>query len=291
MVSSKQMADCGEVGSVVGMRDGEAAGGLKFAANLTMWYAQSPFDERLARARAAGFSAVEFMFPYREPLERLSATIRHHQLEVVLFNLPAGDVDSGERGIAVLPDRADEFKRGLDKALLYARELDCRRLNCLAGIRPPSLDPALASETLLERVRYAADALAAEGRTLLIEPVNPFDIPGFFLNTADHVLRLIAQSERPNVKLQYDVYHQQRTRGELIATFQRAKDYIGHLQVADNPGRHQPGTGEINFANLWRAFEEQGYSGYIGLEYLPVGGEQESLRWWREYLDHHRPDR
>ncbi len=261
---------------------------LKFAANLTMWYRDSPFSERLARARASGFSAVECMSPYQEPLERLAETVRRYQLRMVLFNLPAGDVDRGERGIAVLPDRTDEFKRGVEQALRYARVLDCARINCLAGICPPELDQDIAWETLLERVRYAADALAAEGRSLMVEPVNPFDIPGFFLTTVDDGLRLIAQSGRGNVKLQYDIYHQQRTRGDLIATFQRAKDRIGHIQVADNPGRHQPGTGEIHFANLWRTFEQEGYSAYIGLEYLPLGNEQESLTWWREYMNRGR---
>ncbi len=258
---------------------------LKFAANLTMWYPERPFLERFARAKLAGFDAVEFMFPYEASADRVREAIKEQEQMAVLFNLPAGDWARGERGVALFPERADEFMRGVDQAVAYANAIDCPRINCLAGICPPNLPREVAWQTLIERVRYAADALAADGRTLLIEAINHFDIPRFLVRTVDEALMLAEVSGRDNVRVQYDVYHQQRTQGELIGTFRRLKDHISHIQIADNPGRHQPGTGEINFANLWRAFEEAQYSGYIGLEYLPSGDDAEHLAWWHNYQD------
>jgi hydroxypyruvate isomerase len=258
-------------------RGGEAM--LKFAANLTMLYGEVPFLERFARARASGFGAVEFLFPYEAGLEAVRAALADNGLRVVLFNLPAGDWGRGERGIAILPDRRREFREGVEEAIRYALALGSRQLNCLAGKLPPGLDRQEAAAVLEENVAYAADRLAEHGLTLLVEPINTFDIPGFFLPTPDAALEVLRRVGRPNVRIQFDFYHVQRAQGELIATFRRVRDHVAHVQIADNPGRHQPGTGEIHYPNVFRALEDAGYGGYIGLEYVPEGTTEESLSW------------
>lgn len=256
---------------------------LKFAANLSMLYPDVSFLERFQHAAQSGFNAVEFLFPYQAGLESVRQEIRTHELSVVLFNLPAGDWDQGERGIAIFPDRRQEFRDGVAEAIRYAQALEVTRLNCLAGKRPDDLSADEAWTVLVENVRYAADELGCVGLTLMVEPINPFDIPGFFLNTTRQATKLLDEVDRPNVMIQYDIYHMQRTQGEIINTFNALQARIGHVQIADNPGRHQPGTGELHYGRIFQALEDAGYSGYIGLEYIPLGSTEDSLGWWKQY--------
>lgn len=254
-----------------------------FAANLTMLFPEVPFLDRFARARAAGFEFVEYLFPYPYEAAELQRRLDEHGLRQVLFNLPAGDWAAGDRGIAAAPGREAEFRTGIAKAIAYARGLGVPRLNCLAGKRVAGRSEDEHRRTLVENVRFAAQELAKHGLELLIEPINRFDIPGFFLNRSDDAFSLIDEIAQPNVRLQYDVYHAQREEGELAATLAKHLDRIGHIQIADNPGRHQPGTGEINFPFLFRRLDELYYPGYVGLEYVPVPDTTSSFGWLRDH--------
>lgn len=252
---------------------------IKFAANLSTMFGEVPFLERFAAARKAGFKAVEFQFPYAFGANDVAARSRDSGLEVVLFNLPPGDFDKGERGIACHPDRIAEFQEGVDRALEYAAALSCRTINCLAGIKPAELDRSEAFDTLCENLSYAAKRLQEKGVALVIEPINGIDIPGFFLNRSSEAMAAIDQVASPNLKLQYDLYHMQRTEGELSATLTRLMPRIGHIQIADPPARHEPGTGEINFPNMLKHIDALGYAGWIGCEYKPRGGTEDGLSW------------
>jgi hydroxypyruvate isomerase len=251
----------------------------KFSANLSMLFTEVEFPARFARAAAAGFAAVECMFPYDWSCAQLAEALKHHRLELVLHNLPAGDWSAGERGIACLPGREGEFQDGVGRAIEYAAALGCRRLNCLAGIIPSGFAVAAHYDTLVTNLQFAAAALERAGIQLLVEPLNDRDIPGFFLTGTRTALDLIAAVENPNLALQYDVYHMQRMEGDLITTLTDQMARIGHIQIADNPGRHEPGTGEINFSNLFAAIDGAGYDGWIGCEYRPYGGTEAGLGW------------
>jgi len=254
----------------------------RFAANLSMLFTELPFLERFAAARAAGFTAVEYLFPYDYPKEELAARLRAHGLKQVLHNLPAGDWAKGERGIACHPNRVDEFRAGVDRAIAYAHALDCGQLNCLAGKLPAGVSPEKAHATLAANLGYAAETLRAAGIRLLVEPINTFDIPGFFLNRTAQAIALIEEVGPDNLLLQYDVYHAQRMEGELAATLQRHLARIGHIQVADNPGRNEPGTGEIHYPFLFRQLDALGWKGYVGCEYKPRTTTLEGLDWIEE---------
>jgi hydroxypyruvate isomerase len=251
----------------------------KFAANLTMLFNEAPFMERFGAARAAGFDAVEYLFPYEFPKEALAAELDKHRLSQVLFNLPAGNWAAGERGIASHPDRVGEFQDGVGKAIEYARALQCPRMNCLAGIAPKGLAREKARETLVANLKFAADRLKAAGLTLVIEPINTFDIPGFYVTTTREGLDLIEATGSDNLFLQYDIYHMQRMEGELAGTLKAQLPKIGHIQLADNPGRNEPGTGEINYRFLFRHLDEIGYQGWIGCEYKPKTTTVAGLGW------------
>jgi len=254
---------------------------LKFAANLSMLFTEVPFIERFDQARMAGFKGVEFLFPYAWPADQLQHALKKNGLTQVLFNLPPGNWDAGERGIACLPDRVGEFREGVARAIEYARALDCRQVNCLAGLRPADLDEDLAWQTLVENVRWAAAQLDQEGITLCLEAINSrVDMPGFFLDTSARVIRLIEEVDADNVRLQYDLYHMQIMEGDLIRTMECLMPWIGHVQFADNPGRHEPGTGEINFSNMFNALDAMGYAGWVSAEYRPVTTTAESLGWF-----------
>jgi hydroxypyruvate isomerase len=255
----------------------------KFAANLSMLFTELPFLERFAAARAAGFRAVEYLFPYEFPKEELAARLRGEGLKQVLHNLPAGDWAAGERGIACHPGRVDEFRAGVDRAILYANALDCGQLNCLAGKLPAGVTREQAHATLVANLRYAAERLREVGIRLLVEPINGFDIPGFFLTRTEQAIAIIEEVGGDNLLLQYDVYHAQRMEGELAATLQRHLANIGHIQVADNPGRNEPGTGEIHFAFLLRHLDALGWKGYVGCEYRPRTNTLDGLGWMREF--------
>jgi len=251
----------------------------RFSANLTMLFTEHPFLERFAAAADAGFDAVEFLFPYEHPAAEVRGALRDASLELVLFNLPAGDWAGGERGLAALPDRVEEFRAGVGRALEYAAELDCPRLNCLAGLEAPGVDPAVQWGTLVENVRHAGERVAAAGRTLLVEPVNDKDVAGFFLPTTTDAIRLLDEVGDPRVRLQFDVYHVQRMEGDVTPRLRALFDRIEHVQIADNPGRHQPGTGELNFGFLFDELDRLGYPGLIGLEYVPEPDTPSSLAW------------
>jgi hydroxypyruvate isomerase len=251
----------------------------KFAANLTMLFTEHDFLDRFAAARQAGFTAVEYLFPYDYPRQELADRLRAHHLKQVLHNLPAGDWAAGERGIACHPDRVQEFRAGVDRAIAYANALDCPQVNCLAGKLPQGVTREEAHATLVANLRYAAGELAAAGIRLLVEPINPFDIPGFFLTRTDQAIALMDDVGSDNLFLQYDIYHAQRTEGELAATMQKHLARIGHVQLADNPGRNEPGTGEINYGFLFRHLDAIGFKGWIGCEYKPRTTTLEGLGW------------
>ncbi|MGC8119482.1 hydroxypyruvate isomerase [Marinobacter sp. VGCF2001] len=253
----------------------------RFAANLSMLFTEVPFLERFARARRAGFRGVEYLFPYEWPAEQLAERLQSNGLEQVLFNLPPGDWAAGERGIACLPDRIEEFRAGVEQGIHYARMLDCKQLNCLAGLKPESVAEEDAWQTLVANVQYAADRFAEAGLTLCLEAINSrVDMPGFMLDTSGKVMALIEALEADNVRLQYDLYHRQIMEGDLVRGIECLLPWIGHIQFADNPGRHQPGTGEINFSNVFAAIDRLGYSGWVSAEYRPAGPTEASLAWF-----------
>lgn len=251
----------------------------RFAANLTMLFTDLPFLERFEAASRSGFRAVEYMFPYQEDLDGIARALQRLGLTQVLFNLPAGDWTAGDRGIAVDPGRREEFRRGVAEAIELARRFRCERLNCLVGrrIEPTSYEDQW--RCVVDNLRYAAAQLKPRDITLLVEPINTYDIPGFFLSTSTQAVRLIEEVGAPNLRLQYDVYHMQRMEGNLVHTMTRLKDRIGHVQVADSPDRHEPGTGEINFPYVLRHLDVMGYEGYVGLEYRPSTTSEASFGW------------
>jgi hydroxypyruvate isomerase len=255
----------------------------QFAANLSMLFTETPLLERFGRAARAGFTAVELQFPYEQPATVLREELVRHGLVMVLHNLPAGDWAAGDRGIAADPGRTEEFRRGVARAVEYATVLQVPRLNCLAGKLPAGVTAAEGRATLVANLRYAAAALQDAGLTLLIEPINRYDVPGFVVQRSDDAVALMDEVGAPNLKLQYDVYHQQRTEGELAATIERLLPRIGHIQVADNPGRHEPGTGEIAWPFLFAHLDRIGYAGHVGCEYKPAGGTEAGLRWMERF--------
>lgn len=254
----------------------------KFAANLTMLFTERPFLERFEAARQAGFDAVEFLFPYAWPAEQIKALLDQHQLKLVLHNLPAGDWDAGDRGIACDPARVEEFRAGVTKAIEYAGVLGVPQLNCLVGKQPAGVSDEQAQQTLVSNLRFAATELKKHGLRLVTEPINTFDIPGFYLHHTAQALKLIDEVGSDNLFVQYDIYHMQRMEGEIAATMAANLARIGHIQLADNPGRHEPGTGELNYAFLFRHLDAIGYQGWIGCEYKPAGKTEEGLGWIRQ---------
>jgi len=252
---------------------------LKFAANLTMLFNEVPFLDRFERARKAGFDAVEFLFPYAYPAAEIKSRLDANGLALVLHNLPAGDWAAGDRGLAGLPHRTDEFRTGVPRAIAYAHALGVRQLNCLAGIAPAGVDADTVHRTLVDNLRFAARALAAEGLKLLVEPINTFDVPGFIVHRTAQCIALLDEVGEPNAFVQYDAYHAQRMEGELTGTLARHLPRIAHVQVADNPGRHEPGTGEIRFDYVFSELDRLGYAGWVGCEYKPAGRTDVGLDW------------
>ncbi len=255
----------------------------KFAANLTMLYNEHPFLERFDAAAAAGFRGVEFLFPYAFPAPEIAERLTRNGLALVLHNLPPGNWEAGERGIACHPNRVGEFQDGVEKAIGYAMVLGAPQLNCLAGIVPQGVTRDAARMTFVANLAFAAAKLKTEGIRLLIEPINTFDIPGFFLTGTRQAQDLIAETGADNLYLQYDIYHMQRMEGELANTIQSNLARIRHLQLADNPGRNEPGTGEINYAFLFDRIDRLGYDGWIGCEYKPATTTAAGLHWMDPY--------
>ncbi len=251
----------------------------KFAANLTMLFNEVPFMDRFEQAAQAGFEAVEFLFPYDYAADDILAKLKGNKLALVLHNLPAGDWAAGERGIACHPNRVDEFRAGVAKAISYAKVLEVGQLNCLAGKLPDGVSAQQAHAVFVENLRFAAGELKKAGLRLLIEPINTFDIPGFFLSRTDQALAILKEVSADNLFIQYDIYHAQRMEGEISATLRERLPQIGHLQLADNPGRNEPGTGELNYAFLFKHIDAIGYTGWIGCEYKPKAATVDGLGW------------
>lgn len=251
----------------------------RFAANLSLMFNELDFLDRFAAAHAAGFDAVEFLFPYAFEPEQIVQRLRRYKLQLVLHNMPPGDWAAGERGMACDPRRTGEFQDGVALAIEYAQELGVRQLHALAGIVPPGMPLERARAVYINNLRYAARELAKHGLRLLIEPINNRDMPGYFLTGSAQAAAIIAEVAEPNLFLQYDIYHMQRMEGDLAATIRRYIGLIGHVQLADVPGRHEPGTGEIHFPFLFRLFDELGYDGWIGCEYIPAGDTVAGLGW------------
>jgi hydroxypyruvate isomerase len=251
----------------------------KLAANLTMLFNELPFLDRFEAAAKAGFTGVEFLFPYAYEAKDLAARLQANQLQLVLHNLPAGNWEAGERGIACHPDRIEEFRDGVRTAISYAKQLGVRQLNCLVGIVPPGVSQETAHRTVVANLKFAADALKQEGIHLLVEPINTFDIPGFFLSRTSQAARLIEETGSDNLFIQYDIYHMQRMEGELANTLKANLGLIAHVQLADNPGRNEPGTGEINYRYLFEQLAAFGYDGWIGCEYKPKSSTAAGLAW------------
>jgi hydroxypyruvate isomerase len=255
---------------------------LRFCANISMLFAERPLLERPAAARAAGFEAIEIQFPYAVPLDDFAASVTRAGVRVALINFPAGDMAKGDRGLGALPSRRAEFRAGVALARRYAERLGAKRLNLLAGV-PGQAREEEARETLIDNMRFAARALADLGAVVCIEAINTRDVPGFYICDPDRAVSLIDAAGAPNLALQYDLYHMQIMRGDLIPTIERLFPRIGHLQFADTPGRHEPGTGEINFASVFAALERLGYAGWVGAEYWPSRTTEETLPWFEPW--------
>lgn len=256
----------------------------KFCANLTMLWNELDFMDRFAAAAKAGFRGVEYLFPYEHDKNRIAAELNKHGLTQVLHNLPAGNWAAGERGNGCHPRRVAEFQDGVGKAIEYAQALGCMQVNCLAGIRPSQLDPIVARETFIKNLQFAAPWLKTAGISLLIEPINTRDIPGFFLTNTKQALDIIRAVGSDNLFLQYDIYHMQIMEGDLARTIETNLGLIPHMQIADNPGRNEPGTGEINFPFLFGHMDRVGYRGWVGCEYKPRTTTDAGLGWIRPYL-------
>jgi hydroxypyruvate isomerase len=248
-----------------------------------MLFNEVPFMERFDKAAAAKFKAVEFLFPYAFPAADIKAKLDQNKLALVLHNLPAGNWEAGERGIACLPDRVEEFRKGVSNAVEYATALGVKQVNCLAGKMPEGVSHAVLRTTFIDNLKYAAAELKKANIKLLIEPINTFDIPGFFLSGTQQAIDIITEVGSDNLFLQYDIYHAQRMEGELANSIQKHLSKIAHIQLADNPGRNEPGTGEINYAYIFAMLDRIGYTGWIGCEYKPAATTEAGLGWLKPF--------
>ena len=253
----------------------------KLAANLSMLFPQLEFRERFAAAARAGFRFVEYQFPYEHAAEDVAGWAREAQVQVVLHNLPPGDHARGERGIACLPGREAEFRDAVERGIAYAKAAECPRLNCLAGLAPQERKHF---DTLVKNVRYAARRLGEAGLQLLLEPINTRSVPGFFLTGSGQTIDVLNAAGEGNAFLQYDLFHMQIMEGDLARSIERLLPRIGHMQLADVPERHEPGSGEINFDFLLRHIDALGYAGWIGCEYNPSGDTNAGLKWATPFL-------
>jgi hydroxypyruvate isomerase len=252
---------------------------LRYSANLTMLFNEVPFLERFGRAAAAGFRAVEFLFAHNVDQDGVARELERHRLELVLFDPEGGDFPAGDRGYLCQPARRDHLLNTVEEAIATARRLGCHRLNVLAGNRVDGVSDAEMRRTVVDNLRRAAPMAAQAGITLLVEALNTWESPRYFLDRSRLGLDIVQEVGAPNVRFQYDCYHMQRMEGQLIETLTKNLEAIGHVQIADVPGRHQPGTGEVNYPNVLRALETAGYGGHVGLEYRPSGTTEDSLGW------------
>jgi 2-dehydrotetronate isomerase len=255
----------------------------RFAANLSMMYTEVPFLDRFSAAAADGFGAVEYLFPYEFAVEEIVKRLHDHGLTQTLFNLPPGDWAAGERGMACIPGREAEFAASLDQALPYAQATGCQRLHAMAGLTPAGVDEAAMRRTYVANLKAAAARLAPLGITLLIEPINTRDMPGFYLNWQQQAHDVLAEVGAPNLKVQMDFYHCQIMEGDLSKRLEKHWAGVGHIQIAGVPDRHEPDDGEVNFPHLFDRLEALGYTGFVGCEYRPRAGTSAGLSWLRRY--------
>lgn len=251
----------------------------RFAANLTMMFNEVPFPARFAAASKAGFKAVEFLFPYDHPPQEVARWLKEGELESVLINLPPGDWAAGERGMAALPGREEEFRAGVRTGLEYARALGTPCLHAMAGLLPAGADLARHRNAYIKNLRFAARELAGENRTLLIEPINARDMPGYFLNNQAEAHAICEEVNEPNLKVQMDLYHVQIAEGDLAVKLRRYLPQVGHIQIAGVPERNEPDDGEVNYPYLFRLLDELGYQAWVGCEYRPRGRTEDGLGW------------
>ena len=263
----------------------------RFAANLSMMYAEHPFPDRFAAAARDGFTAVEYLFPYDYPARDLAQRLQDNGLQQVLFNAPPGDWNANERGLACLPGREGEFRTGVQRALEYAAELKCPRIHVMAGLVPTGADRAVLGRTYLGNLAWAAQQAAQQGVDVLMEPINTRDIPGFFLNRQDEAHAIVTEIGAPNLKVQMDLYHCQIVEGDVSMKLRQylPTGRVGHLQIAGVPQRHEPDIGEVNYPYLFDVIDELGFTGWIGCEYRPRAGTSAGLGWLRAQLARHAP--
>ncbi|MGO4302107.1 2-oxo-tetronate isomerase [Cupriavidus sp. RAF12] len=257
----------------------------RFAANLSMMYTEHDFLDRFAAAAADGFQAVEYLFPYDHPAAEIRKRLVDNGLTQALFNAPPGDWAAGDRGMAALPGRETEFRNAVARALEYAAVIGNDRVHVMAGLVPADADRARCRATYLENLAYAAASAAAHGITVLIEPINTRDMPGYFLNRQDDGQTICKQVGAANLKVQFDCYHCQIVEGDLAVKLKRDFDGIGHIQIAGVPDRHEPDLGELNYPYLFDVIDALGYKGWIGCEYRPRAGTSAGLGWLKPYLN------
>lgn len=251
----------------------------RFAANLTMLFTEYPMPERIDRAARAGFRGVEILFPYGEDLDAMDAALKRNDVTLVNFNLPAGNFAAGDRGIANDPRRVEEFQAGVRQAISLANRFKCPRMNCIAGKLLEDISVSEQWATLRSNLQHAATVGAEHGVVQMVEPLNLIDTPGYIVCSPHRAFSLIEEIAHPNLKVEYDLYHAQRMEGDLTNTIRDHIGQIGHVQIADNPGRHEPGTGEINFPFIFRVLDDAGYDGWVSLEYIPSGRTEDSFGW------------
>ncbi len=258
----------------------------RLAANLSTMFTEHPFLDRFEAARQQDFKAVEFLFPYDFPAIEIARRLRDNGLKLALFNMPPGNWDLGERGTACLPGREQDFRDGVLRALEYASALDCTNLHCMAGITTPDTPPGTHAALYATRLAWAAEQARKSGVKILLEPINHQDMPGYFMHTTAQAAEIIAAIGPDRLGLQFDIYHCQITEGNLSRRIVQLLPIIAHMQLADVPGRHEPGTGEINWDHLFRHIDALGYQGWIGCEYRPAGGTIAGLSWRRRFSAH-----
>ncbi|MDE1513987.1 MAG: 2-oxo-tetronate isomerase [Vibrio sp.] len=256
----------------------------KFAANLTMLFTEVPFLDRFQKAYQAGFKAVEFLFPYAYQASELASKIKQFDLEQALFNMPPGNWDAGERGFAALPGREAEFRASVEVAIVYANALNCKKVHAMAGILDDRFTREQHIATFIANIRYAADKFAQQGIELMIEPLNNRDVPNYFIAHQREAVALIKQIDRSNVKLQLDLYHAQIMDGDLSSLIREVAPYVGHVQIASVPERHEPSEGELNYPHLFKVLDDSGYLDWIGCEYKPRKTTLDGLGWINSYL-------
>jgi len=257
----------------------------RFAANLSMMFNEVPFLDRFALAAKAGFKGVEFLFPYDHPAAEIAARLKDNGLQQVLFNAPAGDFGKGERGMAAIPGKQAAFRDSIKLALEYATTLACPRLHIMAGLKPEGVAHDTLTAVYGANLAYAAEECAKAGVKPIIEPINHRDIPGFFLNTTDQAAAIIAAIGPEKLGMQFDLYHCQITEGDVVKRVEKHLPLIAHMQVADTPGRHEPGTGEVNWPFVFKTIDALGFRGWIGCEYRPAGETLAGLSWFAPYKD------